>query len=408
MRIVCVGGGPGGLYLAILLRRWVPETEVTVFERNARGRTDGWGIVYWDDLLTRLESADPDSASKIRQASVRWAGQALVRQGREVRRNTAGGYGLGRRLLLEILAERAAELGAHLHFDTAIDTPSQLPDADLIVACDGVGSSLRKLHEDVFRPQIRVGRNKYIWLGVKQAFEPFTFAFVKTPAGPVWFHAYTYGDTSTCIVECAPETWAALGFDRMPPREAAAALSRIFARELGDHELMAGDSCWQSFRTVRNDTWVNGRTILLGDAAHTAHFAIGSGTKLALDDAIALASALRREPDIPTALSTYEQERRPAVARTQEDACASAAWFENISRFAGLPDEAFFSLLLQRRSRLLAHVPPPVFSLLYRAQQRAPFIRTLRRRAGGWLDLVRGAGSSSTARRRLERARRQA
>jgi 2-polyprenyl-6-methoxyphenol hydroxylase-like FAD-dependent oxidoreductase len=241
----------------------------------------------------------------------------------------------------------------------------------------------------VFRPKIEVGRNKYIWLGVKRTFEPFTFAFVETAAGYIWFHGYSYGDTSTCIVECAPETWARLGFDRMAPPEAAAALSRIFARELDGYELMAGDSCWQSFRTVRNASWVSGRTVLLGDAAHTAHFAIGSGTRLALEDAIALAGALQREPDIPTALQAYEKERRAAVARTQRDACASAAWFENIGRFARLPDEPFFASLLKRRSRLLAHVPPEVFWFLDRASQRSPLIRTLRREAGRLHGLLR-------------------
>lgn len=394
MKVVCVGAGPAGLYLSILLKRWIPGCEVAVYERNARGRTDGWGIVYWDDLLAQLQRADPESAAKLREHSVRWAGQALVRDGREIRRDSAGGYGLGRRRLLEILSERAAGLGVRLRYETEIEDLAQLPDADLVVACDGVGSGLRKAHGDVFRPQIKVGRNKYIWLGVKRQFGPFTFGFVETAAGYVWFHGYAYGDASTFIVECAPETWARLKFDRMTPHEAATALSRIFARELDGHELMAGDSCWQSFRTVRNETWVNARTVLLGDAAHTAHFAIGSGTKLALEDAIALASALRREPGVQTALRAYDRERRPAVARTQEDASASAAWFENIGRFAGLPDEQFFALLLKRRSRLLAYLPPKIFWLIYRASQGAP-LRTLRREAGRLHGLLTDRAASS-------------
>jgi 2-polyprenyl-6-methoxyphenol hydroxylase-like FAD-dependent oxidoreductase len=375
--------------LAILLKRWISHSEVTVYERNARGRTDGWGIVYWEDLLARLEAADPESASKIREASVPWAGQALVMEGREIRHDSAGGYGLGRHRLLEILAERAAELGVRLQYETEIEDPSQLPDADLVVASDGAGSSLRKAHQDVFRTHIAVGRNKYIWLGVKRKFEPFTFGFVDTGAGYIWFHGYTYGDTSTCIVECGPETWAGLGFDQMARPEAAALLSRIFAWELHGHALMAGDSSWQSFRTVRNETWVSGRTVLLGDAAHTAHFAIGSGTTLALEDALALASALQREPDVQIALQAYDQERRAAVVPTQEHACASAAWFENTGRFAGLREEQFFTLLRARRSRLLAHVPPQVFWFIYRASQRSRLIRILRREAGRLHDLLR-------------------
>jgi 2-polyprenyl-6-methoxyphenol hydroxylase-like FAD-dependent oxidoreductase len=389
MNVVCVGGGPGGLYLSILLKRWLPRSEVAVYERNARGRTHGWGIVYWDDLLARLQRADPESAEQIREASVPWDGQALARGGREIRHASAGGYGLGRHRLLEILTDRAAELGVSLRFGTEIEDPSQFPDADLVVACDGVGSALRRLGADVFRPQVKVGRNRYIWLGVKRAFEPFTFGFAESEGGYVWFHAYAYGEASTCIVECAPETWGRLGFDRMTPQAAAQVLSRIFERELDGHELMVGDSSWQSFRTVRNSTWVDGRTALLGDAAHTAHFAIGSGTKLALDDAIALASALRREPDVATALAAYEQERRPAVMRAQAEARASAAWFENIERVARLPDEEFFDLLLARRSRLQAYVPPKAFWLITRASHASPLIRGLRRGAGRLHDRLK-------------------
>lgn len=370
MHVICVGGGPGGLYLAILLRRWIAGCEVTVFERNAPGCTEGWGVVFWDDLLAQLGRADPESAAMIRDAAVRWAGQALVRNGREIRRDSPGAYALGRRRLLEILAVRAAELGARLRYETEIVDPAHLPDADLVIACDGAGSRLRSAEAQVFRPRIEEGRNRYIWLGVKRKFEPFTFAFEETAAGGVWFHAYTYGDTSTCVVECAPRTWFRLGFDRMGPQEAAAALSRIFARELDGHELMAGDACWRSFRTVRNRTWVSGRTALLGDAAHTAHFAIGSGTRLALEDAIALAAALQNEPDVRGALRAYHRARRGAVARAQRSACISAAWFENIGRYARLPDEAFFALLLKRRSRLLACAPLGVFGLANRVLRR--------------------------------------
>lgn len=386
MKVECIGGGPGGLYLSIVLKRWIPGCDVTVYERNAPGHADGWGIVYWDDLLGQLQSADAQSAAAIRDASARLAGQTLVREGRELHHESVGGYGLGRSRLLEILGDRATEVGVRLRYETEIDDVSRRSDADLIVACDGAGSQVRTADAQVFRTQIKTGRNKYIWLGVARKFEPFTFAFLRMPAGHIWFHAYTYGDTSTCIVECGQDTWANLGFDRMTAQQSAAALTRMFARELDGQPLMAGATSWQSFRTVRNQTWVSGRTVLLGDAAHTAHFAIGSGTKLALEDAIALASALEREPDIRAALLSCEEERRPVVARAQAAAAASAAWFENIDRFAGLEDEQFFLLLLQRRSRLLPYVPPGMFCTIHRASQRLAPVRLLRRAAAEVAD----------------------
>lgn len=385
MNVVCVGGGPGGLFLALLIRRWIPESEVTVYERSARGHAEGWGIVYWDDLLANLQRADPESASRMRAASAPWRGQALVVDGRELRHaggGAGGGYGLGRSRLLELLAERATSLGVRIEFQTEIADSAEFPQADLIVASDGAGSPRRTAHNDIFRPHVRVGRNRYIWLGVKRKFEAFTFGMVETAAGSVWFHAYSYGDTSTFIAECAPETWERLGFDQMSPGQAAAVLSGLFARELDGHELMVGDSTWRSFRTVRNRTWVNGRTALLGDAAHTAHFAIGSGTQLALEDAISLATALRREPDVPSALQAYSRERRTIVGRIQQDADASAAWFENMPRYRHLPDEMLFDLLLHRRSRLMAHMPPRVFWYLHRASRKSPLVHALRRKAG--------------------------
>ena len=407
MRVACVGAGPGGLYLSILLKRWVPGCDVAVHERNAPGHAEGWGIVYWDDLLGQLRGADPPSAARIREASAPWAGQAAIRDGRPPQRRDGGGYGLARRRLLEILGERAAQVGVRLRYGTEVDDASALSDADLIVACDGVGSRLRTAHADVFRPHVGTGRNKYIWLGVERTFEPFTFAFRGTAGGPVWFHAYAYGDTSTCIVECAERTWAELGFDRMTPQASATVLSRIFADELDGRPLMAGSSSWQSFRTVRNETWISGRTVLLGDAAHTAHFSIGSGTKLALEDAIALASALRDEPDVDAALRRYERERRPAVARAQASAAASAAWFENIGRYADLDDEAFFAVLLERRSRLLPHVTPRMFWLIHRASQRFRAIGLLRRAAARLIDGVRRSRAAVAELRALRSGSRQ-
>lgn len=397
MDVACVGAGPGGLYLAILLKRQAPDAVVTVYERNPRGQACGWGIVYWADLLAQLRNADPESAERIAAASFRWTGQALTRDGREVRDHSAGGFGLGRRRLVEILDLRAAELGVEVRYETEIQTVSQLLAADLIVASDGAGSRIRAAMSDVFRPRIDTGRNKYIWLGVDRRFETFTFGMARTEAGRLWFHAYAYGETSTFIVECGPQTWMRLGFGRMSPAEGAEVISRIFARELEGRPLRVDGARWENFRTIRNATFVGPRTALLGDAAHTAHFAIGSGTQLALEDAISLAGALAREPTIGAALQAYDQARRPAVARAQALADRSAAWFEKIDRYAVLSDRAFFDLLLNRRSRLLARLPPRAAWWVHRASRGSPLLRTLRRQVARLHDRIRTPGATGDA-----------
>lgn len=383
MRIACVGGGPAGLYFAILMKRQDAASEVTVYERNPPERTHGWGVVYWDDLLESLQAADPVSAAAVRANSVKWTDQALHLYGRWTLHRGRGGYGIGRHRLLELLAARARELGVRLIYETEVCDASQLSAADLVVAADGSGSDLRRHVADRFGTSISTGRNKYIWLGCTKVLDAFTFALVPTSAGWIWFHGYAHdGKTSTCVVECPPETWSGFGFDRCDARQAADLLRPLFADVLEDHPLLLGASSWQNFRTVRNERWHDGNLVLMGDAAHTTHFTIGSGTKLALQDAMALSASLKQHRQLETALSAYGETRRKALRQPQSEARCSAAWFENIERYMGLNDAQFFLLLRERRSPLLARIPPLLYYRLHTLAEEIPALRRLRRWIG--------------------------
>jgi 2-polyprenyl-6-methoxyphenol hydroxylase-like FAD-dependent oxidoreductase len=376
MRIVCVGGGPAGLYFAILMRKR-GDHEVTVLERNPAGVTYGWGVVFWDDLLAELRASDPPTAREIEAAAFRWSGERLVVGSREPVDAPGGGYGIARQRLLDVLLGRALSLGVRVEFESQVE---ELPDADLIVGSDGVNSCVRRLHGDRFGTTVSTGRNKYIWLGTSKVFELFTFAFVETEAGWIWCHAYGFDDrTSTFIVECAPETWAGLGFDRLGDDETLRLLERLFASQLGGHPLRAnGGASWLNFRTLTNAVWHVDDTVLMGDAAHTTHFTIGSGTKLALEDAITLAAKLH-QGELHPALEAYERERRLALRPTQTDARFSAQWFEDVPRYADLQPDRLFALLHERRSPLLPHLPPALYYRLHQATHEIPALRRLRR-----------------------------
>ena len=380
MRIACVGGGPSGLYLAILLKARDPDHDVQVFERNPRGVTYGWGVVFWDDLLEQLEAGDPPTAGEIRASSYRWNGQLLAVEETDPVHVGGHGYGIGRQRLLDILVERARGLGVQVEFDRAIERPDDLPVADLIVACDGVNSPVRQLHAERFGTDVVVGRNKYIWLGTSRVFEAFTFAFVQTRAGWIWCHAYGFDEgTSTFIAECTPETWAGLGFDRLGERDGVRLLERLFERHLQGNRLKSkGRASWLNFRTVTNAPWSTDNVVLMGDAAHTTHFTIGSGTRLALLDAISLAASLQEEKSVAGALDRYEQDRRSALLRAQSEARFSAQWFENVSRYLDLKPEQVFALLMERRSPLLPHIPPRLYCRLSHASQHNRALRRLR------------------------------
>ncbi|MGC0318202.1 FAD-dependent monooxygenase [Kitasatospora acidiphila] len=384
MRIACIGGGPASLYFSMLIKRQDPAHEVTVVERNPAGSTYGWGVTYWGSLLDRFERDDPVTAQAVRASSVRWSDGVAHVRGERVVHHGDEGFSIGRHRLLDILTQRAEDLGVRVRFEQEIEAVSQLPDADLIVAGDGVNSRLREHYSAEFGTDVSVGRNKYIWLGTRKVFDSFTFAFVETGHGWIWFYAYGFSsDLSTCIVECSPETWAGLGLDVLGQEDGLALLAGLFADPLDGNPLIGrpggdGPAQWLNFRTLTNRSWYHGNIALIGDAAHTTHYSIGAGTKLALEDAVGLAGALARHHDLQAALEAYERERKFAVLPFQSAARYSAQWYESIPRYMQLKPEQLFALLGQRHSPLLPHLPPQAYYRINQAVEQLTALRQLR------------------------------
>jgi anthraniloyl-CoA monooxygenase len=361
MRVACLGGGPAGLYFAIAMKLRDPAHDIVVVERNRPYDTFGWGVVLSDETLANLHAADPVSAADIRRGFVYWDDIAVHYRGTVTRSSGHGFSGIGRKRLLNVLQDRAKALGVELRFETEIDGLEPYRGCDLIVAADGANSRVRGALAQAFRPDIDVRRAKYIWLGTHQKFDDaFTFIFEETGHGWIWVHAYQFDpETATFIVECSEPTWRSFGFDRMSQEETIAACERVFARHLGGNRLMTNarhlrGSAWLNFPRVLCEKWSHDNIVLMGDAAATAHFSVGSGTKLALESAIALAGYLHAEPTMQAAFRRYEDERRTEVLRLQSAARNSTEWFEEVERYLHL-DPVQFNYSLLTRSQRISH-----------------------------------------------------
>ncbi|MEX0316415.1 MAG: bifunctional salicylyl-CoA 5-hydroxylase/oxidoreductase [Ruegeria sp.] len=379
MRVACLGGGPAGLYFAISMKLRDPSHEVTVIERNKGDDTFGWGVVLSDDALENLTANDPKSAEAIRANFAYWDDIAVIHDGH---RTVSGGHGfagIGRKAMLLLLQDRARELGVDLQFQTeARPVAEYQAEYDLIVACDGLNSRVRSDLAEHFKPDIDTRKCKFIWLGTHQKFDDaFTFIFEKTEHGWMWIHAYQFdADTATVIVECSQQTWDAWGFEHMSKEDSIATCERIFAAHLDGHALMSnashlrGSAVWMNFPRVLCETWHHQNVVLMGDAAATAHFSIGSGSRLAFDSAISLANYLHSEPTMEQAFQRYQEERRLEVLRLQSAARNSLEWFEQVERYLDM-DPVQFNYALLTRSQRISH-------------------ENLRLRDGAWLNGAEG------------------
>lgn len=363
MKIAIVGGGPGGLYFAALMKQLDPSHDITLWERNAASDTFGFGVVFSDETLGGIGNADPVVAEYMSRRFARWSDIDIHFRGEMI---TVGGQGfaaMSRKELLELLQRRCAELNVDLRFSTLAPPVEELEaNYDLVLAADGVNSQIRAQYADSFGPDLDPRTNKFMWLGTDQVFEAFKFFVKETEWGVMQIHGYPYSDEgSTFIVEMHQDVWHAAGFDEtandvFPPgvsdEKAIAKIREIFAEELDGYEVLSNNSKWINFNTVRNQSWRKGNVVLVGDAAHTAHFSIGSGTKLAMEDSLALAACLHEHPDVESALVAYEAERRPVVASTQRAAQASLEWFERIGQYKDQDPTQFAFNLLTRSRRI--------------------------------------------------------
>jgi anthraniloyl-CoA monooxygenase len=360
VHIVTVGGGPAGLYFGLLMKKADPSHRITVLERNPPDATFGWGVVFSEETLAALRDADRPTFDEIVDTFAKWSAIDVRYRGETVR---SGGHvfsAISRKRLLNILQRRCADLGVDLRFDVEVEPEDVVrgsgpfAGADVIVAADGVNSRVRAARAEAFRPTLDVHRTKFVWFGTPLTFRAFTFIFRENEHGLFQVHAYPFdATTSTFIVECPEETWRRAGLDQAGEQDSIAYCEKLFAEDLRGRPLLSNKSIWISFVTVRNETWHDGHVALMGDAAHTAHFTIGSGTKLAMEDAVSLADAFgRRGDDVAAAVVDYEMERQPVIERFQQAATESAEYFESVRRYASFEPIQFAFNLLTRSGRI--------------------------------------------------------
>ena len=353
MRYAVIGGGPSGLYFALLAKKANPSDEVLVVERNPPDATFGWGVVFSEETLGALRDADYETYTEIGESFARWNAIDIYYRDTLVRSRGHVFTGISRKVLLNILQRRCRALGVQLEFEREVRDVMELDGADLIVGADGINGLVRRTYGEFFKPQVAVHPTKYVWFGSDLPLDAFTFIFRRNVDGLFQVHAYPF-DARTCtfIVECPEAAWRRAGLESASEAESIAYCEALFQPELQGRRLMSNRSLWVNFLTLRQESWHHGKVVLLGDAAHTAHFSIGSGTKLAMEDSIALVDALRRFRDLGAALNDYEMERQPIVERFQEAALESATYFEHVSRYADFDPRQFAFNLLTRSRRI--------------------------------------------------------
>ncbi|MFO1077012.1 MAG: FAD-dependent monooxygenase [Planctomycetota bacterium] len=355
MKIACIGGGPASLYFALLLKKRVPSVEIDVYEQNRADDTFGWGVVFSDETLGNFEEADPESFARVRESFAYWTDIDTFYRGAKVTSTGHGFCGLARVRLLMILHDRCRELGVRLHFQkTVTDIDAVVAGHDLVLAADGVNSKVRERFQASFRPSLDWRKCKFAWFGTTKRMSAFTFVFQPTEWGLFQVHAYPFeSGRGTWIVECREETWRRAGLDKLDEAQSAAFCEQLFADHLRGEKLLINRSIWRTFPTIRCGSWRHENVVLLGDAAHTAHFSIGSGTKLAMEDAIALADAVQRHlGDVPKALAAYEEARRLDVLKIQRAAQTSLEWFENSERYTDQSPQRFVFNLMTRSKKI--------------------------------------------------------
>ena len=353
MKVTVIGGGPGGLYFALLAKKAWPRWDITVYERNRPDDTFGFGVVFSDQTLDSFKAYDLVTYERIRRRFAYWGDVDVVYKGQTLRSGGNGFCGCSRVALLNILQDRGRELGVHMRFQREVESLEEFPDSDLIVVADGINSRIREKYKQHFQPSVDLRPNKFTWLGSTRPLDAFKYFFRETPQGIVLAHCYQYeANRSTWVIEMNHETWLNFGFDKLGEQEMLPVLERAFAEELDGHALIANRSLWRNFPNITNRTWVIGNAVLVGDAKATAHFSIGSGTKLAMEDAIALYEAFRTHPDVKKALTLYDSVRREEVEKTQHAANVSLAWFENMKRYWGMEAEQFAFGVMSRSKQI--------------------------------------------------------